>query len=44
MLANVALTAFDKYCEKNFGIKTRLPKKQGGGSYIQNPLVRYADV
>ena len=43
MLANVALTALDEYCCRNFGIRTRLPKKQGGGSYIQNPLVRYAD-
>jgi len=42
MLANVALTALDEYCYKNFGIKTYRSKKLGG-SYIQNPIVRYAD-
>lgn len=42
MLANVALTALDDYCYKNFGISTKCSKKQGG-NYIQNPLVRYAD-
>lgn len=42
MLANVALTAFDEYCHKNFGTHTRRSSKQGG-KYIQNPLVRYAD-
>jgi len=42
MLANVALSALDDYCYKNFGTKTPRSKKQGG-SYIQNPIVRYAD-
>ena len=42
MLANVALTALDDYCHKEFGEKAYLSKKQGG-KYIQNPLVRYAD-
>ncbi|TET24698.1 MAG: group II intron reverse transcriptase/maturase [Candidatus Bathyarchaeum sp.] len=42
MLANVALTALDDYCQKHFGIPTNRNKKQGG-NYIQNPLVRYAD-
>jgi len=42
MLANVALTAFDEYCHKNFGTRIQKSKKQGG-SYIQNRLVRYAD-
>ena len=42
MLANVALTALDDYCHKNFGIKQHRSKKLGG-SYIQNPMVRYAD-
>jgi RNA-directed DNA polymerase len=42
MLANVALTALDDYCYKNFGISTNRSKKQGG-NYIQNPIVRYAD-
>jgi len=41
MLANVALTALDEYCYENFGKKTKLPNR--GGSYIQNPLIRYAD-
>ena len=35
MLANVALTALDNYCEQQFGIK------QNGR--IVNPIVRYAD-
>jgi len=43
MLANVALTALDDYCYKNFGTKTNRSKKQGSGSYTQNPIVRYAD-
>ena len=42
MLANVALTAFDEYCEKNFGTHAQRSKKRGG-NYTQNPLVRYAD-
>jgi len=42
MLANVALTAFDEYCKENFGKQMRQSKKRGG-SYIQNPLIRYAD-
>ena len=42
MLANVALTAFDEYCYKNFGTHSHQSKKRGG-NYIQNPLVRYAD-
>jgi len=42
MLANVALTALDDYCKKEFGICTHLPQKQGG-DYVQNPIVRYAD-
>jgi len=42
MLANVALTALDDYCCKNFGVHTPRSKKQGG-NYIQNPIVRYAD-
>jgi len=42
MLANVALTAFDEYCQKNFGAYTSQSRKQGG-SYIQNPMIRYAD-
>jgi RNA-directed DNA polymerase len=42
MLANVALTAFDEYCNKNFGV--HIPRsKRRGGNYIQNPLIRYAD-
>jgi len=42
MLANVALTALDDYCYKEFGILTARSKKKGG-YYIQNPIVRYAD-
>jgi len=42
MLANVALTTLDDYCEKNFGTKTKRSKKKGG-IYTQNPIVRYAD-
>ncbi len=42
MLANVALTALDDYCCKTFGIKVRR-SKANGGSYINNPIVRYAD-
>jgi len=42
MLANVALTALDDYCYKNFGEHTKRSKKQGG-NYINNPIVRYAD-
>jgi len=42
MLANVALTALDDYCYKNFGIHAQRSKKRGG-NYIQNPIVRYAD-
>jgi len=42
MLANVALTALDDYCYKNFGIPVHRSKKQGG-NYIKNPIVRYAD-
>jgi len=42
MLANVALTALDDFCYKNFGTHTQRSKKQGG-NYIQNPIVRYAD-
>jgi len=42
MLANVALTALDDYCYKNFGIHTYQSKKKGG-NYIQNPIIRYAD-
>jgi len=42
MLANVALTALDDYCEKKFGIHVRRSKKEGG-NYIRNPIIRYAD-
>jgi len=42
MLANVALTALDDYCYKNFGEYTPRSKKQGG-NYIRNPIIRYAD-
>ena len=42
MLANVALTALDDHCNKNFGIPTQRSKKQGG-NYNQNPIIRYAD-
>jgi len=42
MLANVALTALDDYCYKNFGIHVRQSKKLGG-NYTQSPIVRYAD-
>ncbi|MBC8233579.1 HNH endonuclease [bacterium] len=42
MLANVALTAFDEYCYRNFGGHTHRSKKRGG-DYTQNPIVRYAD-
>jgi len=42
-LANVALTALDEYCQKEFGTVTPRPKKYGGGKYIQNPIIRYAD-
>jgi RNA-directed DNA polymerase len=42
MLANVALTALDDYCHKEFGERVYRSKKQGG-SYTQNPIVRYAD-
>jgi len=42
MLANVALTALDDYCHKEFGIHTRRAIKQGG-NYTQNPITRYAD-
>jgi len=41
MLANVALTALDDYCSKNFGTPTRGGKQRG--NYIQNPIIRYAD-
>ena len=43
MLANVALTALDEYCQREFGIVTPRPKRYGGGKYTQNPIVRYAD-
>ena len=42
MLANVALTALDEYCHKNFGEVTPRAKRKGG-EYTQNPLIRYAD-
>jgi RNA-directed DNA polymerase len=42
MLANVALTALDDYCKKEFGIYTYHSKKRGG-NYVQNPIIRYAD-
>lgn len=42
MLANVALTALDDYCKRNFGTLKRRSKKQGG-NYTINPIVRYAD-
>jgi RNA-directed DNA polymerase len=42
MLANVALTTFDEYCQKNFGTEVQRSNKRGG-NYVQNPLVRYAD-
>ena len=42
MLANVALTALDDYCCETFGTKVRR-SKANGGSYINNPIVRYAD-
>jgi RNA-directed DNA polymerase len=42
MLANVALTALDEYCQQNFGRRTPRSKERGG-YYIQNPLIRYAD-
>ena len=42
MLANVALTALDDYCYKNFGTHSPRSKKRGG-NYTQNPIVRYAD-
>jgi len=42
MLANAALTALDDYCQETFGKLTRLTKERGG-SYIQNPIIRYAD-
>jgi len=37
MLANVALTALDDYCEKEFG------KRESKSKRITNPIVRYAD-
>jgi len=40
MLANVALTALDNYCHKNFGEHMTRSKKRGG-NYIQNPIIRY---
>jgi len=43
MLANVALTALDDYCyKKNFGAHEHRSKNRGG-SYIKNPIIRYAD-
>jgi len=42
MLANVALTALDDFCYKNFG-KHEPRSKKRGGNYIQNPIIRYAD-
>jgi len=42
MLANVALTALDDYCHKNFGTHKQRSKKEGG-NYTQNPIIRYAD-
>jgi len=42
MLANVALTALDDYCYKNFGTQMKRAKKDGG-NYTKNPIVRYAD-
>jgi len=42
MLANVALTALDDFCNKNFGAYTKRSMKKGG-NYVQNPIVRYAD-
>ena len=42
MLANVALTALDDFCNKNFGTFRNHPKKQGG-KYTMNPIIRYAD-
>ena len=41
MLANVALTALDDYCQVNFGELRHLSKEQG--NYVLNPIVRYAD-
>jgi len=47
MLANVALTAFDEYCAKEFGKRGyRYPIRNGEKvceSYQVSPLVRYAD-
>ncbi len=40
MLANVVLTAFDYFCENNYGYKSY---KKKFGTYTINPLVRYAD-
>jgi len=42
MLANVALTALDDYCYKNFGKNTARSEKRGG-YYTQSPIIRYAD-
>ena len=42
MLANVALTALDEYCQREFGIVTPRPKRYGGGKYTQNPIIRYS--
>ena len=42
MLANVALTALDDYCNENFGVLVYNSKKRGG-QHIQNPIVRFAD-
>ena len=39
LLANVALTSLDNFCQDRFGYKSYKIKK----SYIINPLIRYAD-
>jgi len=42
MLANVALTALDDYCNETFGVHEKRSKKRGG-NYTKNPIIRYAD-
>jgi len=42
MLANVALTALDDDCHKNFGT-IQYRTKKSGGNYLKNPIIRYAD-